>query len=61
MQIQPIPEQSYNQVILTIAATRQEVLIYREQVPQLQQENAMLKDVNEKLKEQISRLEAGAG
>ncbi len=61
MQIQPIPEQSYNQAILTIAATRQEVLIYREQVPQLQQENAMLKDVNEKLKEQIRRLEAGAG
>jgi len=61
MQIQPIPEQSYNQAILTIAATRQEVLIYREQVPQLQQENAMLKDVNEKLKEQITRLEAGAG
>ena len=50
MQIQPIPEQAFNQAILTFNAMRQELLLYRVEVQKLQQKVIQLEAENKKLR-----------
>ena len=54
MNIQPISEQAHNQAMMTLTAERQELMYYREAVPQLEAQN---KELTHALENEVVKLE----